>query len=413
MTLDERSTSVRLLTPSGAGGVAVIRLEGKRSGVILSTAFKPSRSAIDLTRLDPGTLVYGEFLDADEVVDDGIVCSRVDDLGCCVIDFSVHGGVRSVERLMILIQRLGAEFHRGGEAVVASTIEAAADAALCRARTRLAVRLIARQRAVLPVALKALADTLERDGVQGREELSRMLDRSRGVLSIFEGAKVGLFGPANAGKSTLMHRLVDSANSVVSDVTGTTRDWVSADGAIDGVPVRWIDTAGVRALEDGEDGASTDVDGLELEAVSRGLEQFRHCGVHLIVLDGSIAFPSGPMNFFSRYQSEWDVSRAVFVRNKSDLGARWGETQLVEQVAECGQPVRFVTVSGRTGSGISELRSAILEKLRSECESLEGAFFFTLAQIERFSAILSDGSDLEVVASLRNAAQLKHEIPLY
>jgi hypothetical protein len=311
------------------------------------------------------------------------------------VDLSIHGGARTVERVILVLQRRGATLRLGGaldggalddgvlgDGVLgdgASVIEEA-DAALCRVKTRRAARFVARQRVLLPAALEALRGLFEKDADAGRAALVAILDRSRGAHFLVDGATVALFGPTNAGKSTLIRALADSAESIVSEVAGTTRDWVSADGAIEGVPIRWIDTAGDR------EGA----DGLEREALFRGLAEFGRADVRVLVMDGSVAFPVG---FVDRYREMWGGERLIWVRTKDDLPCGWGEEAIHCGVGGGGvDEAGVISLSAVSGVGVAAFVGLVLAAL-APCGFLdEVAQFFSLGQYRRFSEGLSDVS---------------------
>ena len=147
-----------------------------------------------------------------------------------------------------------------------------------------------------------------------RERLERLRrDGELGQL-VREGLSVAIVGPPNAGKSSLLNALLGADRAIVSDVSGTTRDTIEETLAIDGVPVRLVDTAGIRAHAD------------RLEAA--GIERTRHAleaaRLALIVLDGSQALASDARDLLERTRER---ERVVFF-NKADLGtlgaSEWG-----------------------------------------------------------------------------------------
>lgn len=192
------------------------------------------------------------------------------------------------------------------------------------------------------------------------------------------------FGPVNAGKSTLINRLFDGAQNLVSARAGTTRDWVDAAVAIDGVPLRVIDTAGVRIEGEG--------DGLEAEAIERGRARLREADVQVIVLDGC---RSDGEHLFERYEAELDLGRAVVVSNKCDLRGACAPGPIGSRCAAA------VDVSGLTGEGMTLLRESILGVLPIEELDRGGPRLFTNRQSSWISQVLSDGSDGSVQDAIR------------
>lgn len=366
-------------------------------------------------------------MDGDEIIDDGIV--RIAEVNSPpagkrpsdgikgpvaataevnqpveVVELSVHGGVRIVERILMVAERAGARVVRGNDACgPAIAGEAGSDAheemnideeaaeCLTAARTRRCVRFISRQRTLLPAVLEEIAVALDTDPDECRTRLQQLLDRSRSARFLLTEATVALFGPVNAGKSTLINRLSERESSIVSPLPGTTRDWVDATVSIEGVPLRLVDTAGIREA----------TDALERDAALRGLVRVADADVRVAVLDGSVEFPGA---FWERCGDMLAGRRALVVLNKCDLPAAWDAAR----VREPGRAV--VRVSGRTGEGIADLVQAILSNLSIADLGEELACPFTARQIEWISQLLSGDIGGVAGGALRAAAHLRGRV---
>jgi tRNA modification GTPase len=140
--------------------------------------------------------------------------------------------------------------------------------------------------------IRARLERLARDG-----ELGRL---------VREGLGVAIVGPPNAGKSSLLNALLGSERAIVSDIPGTTRDTIEESIAIDGVPVRLIDTAGIRSH----------ADRLEAQGIARTERALDSATIALVVADGSQAPDSASSRLLERTQ---DRPRILFL-NKADLG---------------------------------------------------------------------------------------------
>lgn len=365
--------------------MAVIRLAGRDAPDVLRRCFVPKRAgAID--NLQPDKLAFGHVVDGDETVDDGIVSLRPDGREGYIVDITVHGGLRVVERVLLLLQRLGATIEHDTDRAVARSAETPLEAdvfhALSRAKTKRAVRFLARQRVALPAELESIVQACERNEATGRAMLESLLDRSRPARLLVEGATLAALGPVNAGKSTLLNRLFPPSRSLVSDEPGTTRDWVGVETAIEGIPIEAIDTAGLRL------GA----DAIEQEAVNRGLQRVRDADVQLIVVDGSATFPS---EFLDRCLTVIDPRRAVAVVNKLDLPPAWSATRME------GFCVTAARTSGLTGEGLIGLTEAILTVLGVEAADDHKPALFTGVQMERLRRILLDTPDGHLAHAFR------------
>jgi tRNA modification GTPase len=142
--------------------------------------------------------------------------------------------------------------------------------------------------------LLAALERLRRDGERGR--------------LLREGLPVAIVGPPNAGKSSLLNALLGADRAIVSEIPGTTRDTIEESVPIDGVPVRVVDTAGIRAH----------ADRLEAAGIERTERTLREARIVLVVIDGSQ--PLGP-DARSLLDRTRDRERILFL-NKADLGTR-------------------------------------------------------------------------------------------
>jgi tRNA modification GTPase len=193
------------------------------------------------------------------------------------------------------------------------------------------------------------------------------------------GAAIALVGRPNAGKSSLFNRLLERERAIVTAVAGTTRDTVEESVAIGGVPVRLIDTAGLRVGDDA-------VDEAEALGIARSREALADADLVLVVED-----VTAPLSI----DRELVAGRPhLVVRNKIDLvEARGGDG---------------IATSAVTGEGIEALRAAILRELGAEGALADAGAIHTLRQQEAVSAAVAA---LDAAAEA-NAAGQPHEILL-
>ncbi len=219
----------------------------------------------------------------------------------------------------------------------------------------------------LRLALEPVAATLERlkhDGERGR--------------LVREGLGVAIVGPPNAGKSSLLNALLGTERAIVAETPGTTRDTIEETLAIDGVPVRLVDTAGIRAHADRIEAAG-------IERTRRALDQAR---IALIVLDGSAPLQQDAASLLERTA---DRERIVFL-NKADLGDR-GARDLGDANAVVG--------SVRDPQTIEQLRRTIADSgWGGEPFDLERPHIATLREFDGVNVALDAiGSALHSVRS--------------
>lgn len=347
---EEHVARARLLTPPGVGAIAVIRVAGPAALPIVESLFESDHSMGRLAD-DSERLWYGRLVADGEVLDDVILAPRRMADASWEVDISLHGGVWVVTQVLLALERRGAcvaSAAPGRQAELTwqmgRRIEAEADEALIRARTRWAVEVLAWQRRHLPTVLRSIRDRARTDPVGANAALQNLRVGYPAIRRLLEGARVVVVGPPNAGKSTLTNRLAGQENALTSSEAGTTLDWTTHEVSMDGVPVTIVDTAGVH--EAGDE--------LTSEAMNRSLRMAVDADLVLTVLDGSRPIPDA---VWRACRDALRPGRWVAVVNKADLPSVWS----VEQI-----PAGFgavVPASAWKGEGMAELRSAILSML--------------------------------------------------
>jgi tRNA modification GTPase len=172
------------------------------------------------------------------------------------------------------------------------------------------------------------------------EQLDALLSGAARGRLIREGLQVVIAGRPNAGKSSVFNRLAGAGRAIVTDTPGTTRDLLTEVIDVDGVPMTFIDTAGVR------EGAT---DPIELEGMARAIAARDVAHVVLVVLDRSRPLDEDDRRLIATTAR----SRRVIAANKSDLAAAWNRTD--DGVRDAG----LVEVSAKTGQGIEALRTEL------------------------------------------------------
>jgi tRNA modification GTPase len=229
------------------------------------------------------------------------------------------------------------------------------------------------------ISVAPLAEILRRlDPIeQALRELASTFDYGKLVHS---GITLAIVGRPNVGKSSLFNRLLEQDRAIVTDLPGTTRDLVSEVAAIHGIPVKFVDTAGIRSGQDL----------VETLGIERSYQAMADADVTLVVVD--LAAPSHPddLALVDRAQKQ---GRWILVGNKADL----------PRVAS--PPSDFVAVSALTGAGIGDLRDQIAPMASRE---QDGGFITSI----RHEQLL--GESREALAQARTAAELgiPHEMLL-
>jgi tRNA modification GTPase len=370
-------TMAAISTPMGEGGIAMVRLSGPDAILIADRAFRSPRGAA-LSAQPSHTIHYGHVVVDDEIVDEVLVSimraprtyTRED-----VVEFSCHGGIAAVRAVLDAVLGAGARLAERGEFTQRAFLngrisldQAQAVLDIVRAQTALGLEAavdrlggrFSNDIANLRTTLGALLADLEVDidfpdlDVNVDEFLPRVKAlakrtaqlRARGEQGrvVREGLTVAIIGRPNVGKSTLLNALLSEERSIVAPTPGTTRDTVEEVASIGGIPVRLIDTAGLRAP----------TDEVEAEGVRRAEAATKRADLVLLLLDRSVALQDEDRKLLQR---DWGVPTIV-VRNKSDLRENLGS-------GLPGTAIDVIDVSARDGHGLLELRERILGLLVS------------------------------------------------
>lgn len=343
------------LTPLSPAGIAVVRLSGPGADALLTAVFRP-RSPASTNDWPDDRLRFGQILDGDEILDDAIVAIQRDRRGIRHIDFNIHGGPRIVQRLLLTLESAGArivppEAVAGDAWPAANAIEREAWTLLPAAQTRRAAAWLLRQRDLLPAVVRQAQEQLEARSGAALDDLRQAFGAFAAAGHMLHGFSLAIIGPPNAGKSTLANALCGTERVLVSDLPGTTRDYVTQTASIDGVPVTLIDTAGLRSVDDP----------LESEAIARAREQAARADLRLLVVDGSTPPAAETRQLLAGFERQ---PPALLVLNKSDLPARFVETDIPSAWTD-----RTVAISAAYGDGLTELRSRITSMM-----GIDGAF---------------------------------------
>jgi tRNA modification GTPase len=217
--------------------------------------------------------------------------------------------------------------------------------------------------------------------LEGIDKLARSFAYGKLVR---EGFTLAIVGRPNVGKSSLFNRLLDQDRAIVTDIAGTTRDLVSETAAIEGLPVRFLDTAGIREGQDL----------VERLGIERSYQAMADADLAVVVVD--LSGPAGPADhaLIDRAASQ---GRNIVVGNKCDLPA----------VAEAD--AGWLRVSARTGAGMDQLRAMIVEAMAPEGRMEQDDGFITSVRHER---LLREGADALRKCGEALGNKLPHEMLL-
>jgi tRNA modification GTPase len=424
LNLDD--TIVAIATPPGRGGIGVVRLAGAEAKAI----------AVQMLRLaggrsmEAGRAHFGELVEIeggeriDEVVATWFAAPHsytTDD----VVEISCHGSPVVLRRTVEMAMAQGARLAEPGEFTQRAflngrldLIQAEAVRDLIDAQTVYQAKVAARQlkgslsQLLLPVKEKLVAliarleagiDFAEDDVsvmpadqiLAAMEEVSTTLRALEASFAfgkvVHEGLTLAIVGRPNVGKSSLFNRLVERERAIVTALPGTTRDLVTETVALGGIPVRVVDTAGVREAVERER-----LDEAEHIGIRKSMEALADADLVLVVLDSGAELSGVDRELLA------DVAgrAAIVVENKADLGPR------VEVPEIATLPI--VRTSALTGAGIDELRAEILHTVRGGAVEDSGAMLTNLRQQGQVQASL--GALSAAAASVQDG--IPHEMVL-
>jgi tRNA modification GTPase len=403
-------TIAAISTPPGRGGIGIVRLSGAGSRAIAEKILKRPPD------WKPWTATLSDLIDAESRVIDHVVVTyfaaprsyTAED----VVEIACHGSPVVLRHALEQACNAGARLAEPGEFTLRAYVngridlpQAEAIRDLIESTTLYQARVAAQQvegsvsRRIQPMKeqmlelislLEAGIDFAEDDiSVASAEDILARLDPIlRGVRELIasfaygklvhSGFTLAVVGRPNVGKSSLFNRLLEQDRAIVTAIPGTTRDLVSETASLDGIPVKFVDTAGIRKSQDV----------VETLGIERSYRAMADADLTLVVVDISAPLEAEDRHLMLHASNQ---GRHIFAGNKCDLG-------LPEEF------VGIVPVSALTGEGIGELRRAIIEAIAPHGRiEQDGGFITSL----RHELLLKESRD--ALEQARNATL--HGIP--
>jgi tRNA modification GTPase len=335
-------TICALATPPGVAGLAVIRISGPDAFDICDALF--ANSGV-ISSAQSHTIHYGWICDGPTRIDSvtaSVFRSPTSYTGEDVVEIGCHGGVFVTEQLLSLIIGKGARFADPGEftkraflnrKMDLTQVEAVAD--IIHAETRVGAQTAARQLSggftrrlgafreqlmdvigLLELELDFSEEDVEfvdrtrlRNLVQSLcDDVDGLAATARSSEVLRTGFHIAVVGFPNAGKSSLFNALLDRPRAIVSDVAGTTRDYLQESLVLDGYSIHLVDTAGIRDASDS----------IELQGISLTASVMRESDLILVINDVSLG-RNHSEKLLQDIQHNYPESALLLVQNKSDL----------------------------------------------------------------------------------------------
>ncbi len=373
--ISREETICALSTPQGVGGIAVVRVSGSQAWVIVSKLFsKP------LQPEQKRMALFGCIFDGKEILDEVVVTlfqGPHSFTGEDVVEIACHGSRYVQQRILQVLQENGCRMATAGEYtmraylngrmdlsraeavgdVIASESAAAHKQAVHQMRGGFSKEIDGlRERLIHFASLLELELDFSEEDVEfaDRTQLLNLLNEILKVVvqlrdsfqlgnAIKNGVPVAIVGAPNAGKSTLLNALLNEERAIVSDIAGTTRDTVEEVLNVEGIQFRFIDTAGIRETSDT----------IEKMGIARSMEKVSHAQLVLLLVDVVNTSQAEIDEMLESIRSHArPEAKGLVVFNKIDSNPNF---ELKVEGADT------LCISAKEGSGISELRSWLVE----------------------------------------------------
>ena len=411
MITREFDTITAIATPLGEGAIGIVRISGTEAVAIANRIFQGK----NLETVDSHTLNYGHILDPDkdEILDEVMVgvmraprtFTRED-----VIEINTHGGIAVTNEILQLILRQGARMAEPGEFTKRAFLNGRVDLTqaeaimdIIRAKTDKAMNIAVKQ---LDGSLKDLIDNTrqeilntlaqvevnidypEYDDVEEmttallREKtqefqtlLENLLQTARRGKILREGLSTAIIGRPNVGKSSLLNNLLREDKAIVTDIAGTTRDVIEEYVNIKGVPLKLIDTAGIRETDDI----------VEKIGVERSRQALAEADLILLVLNASEKLTDQDRALLALS----DMTRRIVLLNKTDLKEEIEAEELPEDVIR-----------------ISVLENQNIDQIEERINQL---FFDNAGIVEQDATYLSNSRHISLIEQAVQSLQAVNE----
>ena len=395
---------VALASAWGESGIAIVRLSGKGSTELADHIF---RSKCPLAQSPPRYLTLGKLIGSENMPFDEVLAVRFEEgksyTGEESVEIYCHGGTIPAQKCIEELCSFGARIALPGEYTrraytnkridlsqaesVLSVIKAQSDEALLAANRTLQgefsnkIRIFFEKITELAAILEVDLDFPEEDtGMISLDEtlssLNRLIETARELeencrsgLVLREGIKAAIIGKPNVGKSSLLNALLQKQRAIVTPIPGTTRDSIEETVIYRGIPIHFIDTAGIRATEDQ----------VESIGVERSKNSIEEADIIIWVLDSS-------EEFTEEDRVLWDLIKEknhVIALNKSDL-MPYDNKELLDDITSKS---KVISISALSSDGIENLKGLIVEDF-AKFSSFKGSYSVTSRQLSGITATI-------------------------
>ena len=376
-------TIAAIATPRGEGGIGIVRVSGHLAIPIACEIFKSPRD-ISPSEFSTHTLNYGHIIDPvlGDVVDEvmlGVMRAPKSYTAEDVVEFNCHGGIVPLRRVLELTLKAGARLAEPGEFTKRAFLNGRIDLAqaeavieLIKSKTDLTrkvaidgltgkfsseINALSDRLADLLAEVEASVDFPDEDldfmptdamcqtALSIQSDLDRLIDTASEGRILREGISIAIVGRPNVGKSSLLNALLQVDRAIVTDIPGTTRDTIEESLNLEGIPIKLVDTAGIRQTKDI----------IEQQGVERSKAYFDSADLVLMMFDASQALTADDFGLLNDVVAR----KAILILNKIDLPVVTSREDLQPHVFQ--KPI--VETSMLHGKGIEVLKSVIIQEV--------------------------------------------------
>ncbi len=424
----DNNTICAISTPLGIGGIGIIRISGPDTYRIIKEIFKPKNEKMPVDRWRSHTVRYGYIVDGDRTIDEVLITvmkrpksytmEDMAEIGC-------HGGLAAMRSVITLCVSKGAILASPGEFtkrafyngriditqaesvmdIILAQTEKSLEISIKQLKGALSEKIQGLRNKILQifVELETIIDfseeqAIENMGLDIKERLDSIYNEAENILKsgqsgrIFtEGIKAAIIGKTNVGKSSLLNLLTKEEKALISEIPGTTRDAIESVISVKGIPIKIIDTAGIRKPEGR----------LEEMGMEKTMLWMNKAEIVLLILDGSLPLDNFDINLLKNLEGR----RYIAIINKVDLPVKMDESSLKGFVDN----EKAVKISAITGYGIDMLYEKIYGLIEKGAGSLkEPEFFLNLRQetilknilynLKEAKRIINEGFSVDIIS---------------
>lgn len=365
------STIAAISTAMGNSGIGIIRMSGDESFDIIKKIFKTKSKKVDIK---PNTINYGYIVSGDEIIDEVLVSffrSPKSFTTENMVEINSHGGIIIMNKILDLCLKNGAELAEPGEFtkraflngridlsqaeaivdIINAKSEKEAKASMKQLNGYLSNKLHKIKDKIMEVLVDIEAsidypeydieEVTENRVATSMEEIKKELDSLRKTFDngklIKDGIKVAIIGKPNAGKSSLLNAILKEERAIVTEIEGTTRDTIEEFIQIDGIPIKIIDTAGIRETENI----------VEQIGITKSKEAANEADLIIAIIDSSKELSKEDIEILEFIKDK----KAIILLNKMDLESKVSHEDILKIISN----KEILDISALNKEGIEKL----------------------------------------------------------